>query len=361
MRKCSPAMALLFLGLLASGCSGAPQGNVDPATPMVATPVATIAPAAGANGSAQPAVAPAEPTTAATAAAVAPTVVALSLGNLTVEEYPIVAQEVDTPSHFEFNQRVAPAVLEKREAWRTPIPEERVARANDALAQFGYRLAPKGEQDGFLFDLYRGENVVKADIDAVWPISVAASGQELALAVETAGGTYLVRRDRVEPWDPSQHAAIAPVMVGDDLVSVDIAANGKDWDVRRAEQVVYTVRDKPIVVASPVKGLWSWDGHWVLEVDGQVIVDGQDLNGELGYDEIFAWQLLDGQPFYFFKQGAQVGVSYAGQTLAPRYDDVVHYECCEPAAFNVTGNGTMVWGYALRDGMWDYIEMGVYK
>ena len=28
--------------------------------------------------------------------------------------------------------------------------------------------------------------------------------------------------------------------------------------------------------------------------------------------------------------------------------------------FNVGGNGTMVWFHALRDGMWYYVEAGVY-
>lgn len=35
--------------------------------------------------------------------------------------------------------------------------------------------------------------------------------------------------------------------------------------------------------------------------------------------------------------------------------------CCEPAAFNVAGSETMVWFHALRDGVWYYVEIGVYK
>mgnify|MGYP001143051209 FL=1 len=29
--------------------------------------------------------------------------------------------------------------------------------------------------------------------------------------------------------------------------------------------------------------------------------------------------------------------------------------------FNVSGNETMVWFYALRDGVWHYVEAGVYE
>jgi hypothetical protein len=64
----------------------------------------------------------------------------VSTSDLTVEEYPIVAQEVDSPNHFEYFQRIPPEVSEKRQAWREPTPEGRVARTNQALANFGYRL-----------------------------------------------------------------------------------------------------------------------------------------------------------------------------------------------------------------------------
>jgi len=47
--------------------------------------------------------------------------------------------------------------------------------------------------------------------------------------------------------------------------------------------------------------------------------------------------------------------------LPYQYDEVVHYDCCEAAAFNVAGNERMVWFHALRDGIWYYVEMGVYQ
>jgi hypothetical protein len=60
-----------------------------------------------------------------------------------------------------------------------------------------------------------------------------------------------------------------------------------------------------------VKGLWSWDGeHWLLEVDGFLIQDGEVLNERLGYEDIFGWQLLNEKPFYYFRKGPRVGISY---------------------------------------------------
>ena len=55
-----------------------------------------------------------------------------------------------------------------------------------------------------------------------------------------------------------------------------------------------------------------------------------------------------------------MGISYDGEVLPVNYDEVIHYRCCEPAAFNVGGSEQMVWFYARRDGAWYYVELGKY-
>jgi len=287
-------------------------------------------------------------------------------GALTVEEYPIVAKEVDSPGHIGYMQRIdTVTVLEERLAWRRPSPEGRVANTNQVLGKFGYRLVPR-EKPGcptcVLYDLYHGDKLVQSMLNVVWPITVNDKGDDFALLVEDdRGRDFLIRRDAVEPWDPSRHAFKPPVYAGDSLVTIEVDYEGGQMAVRRGNEIVYTTPLPPPSPEDPVKGLWSWRGRWVLELKGQVVVDGKSLNQELGYDEIFGWRLLKGQPFYFFTRDGRVGVSYAGEVLPYQYDEVVHYKCCEPAAFNVAGNDTMVWFHALRDGMWYYVEMGVYE
>jgi hypothetical protein len=81
----------------------------------------------------------------------------------------------------------------------------------------------------------------------------------------------------------------------------------------------------------------------------------------LGYESVFGFTLLNGQPFYFFQQDDAIDLSYAGQTLPYTYKTVIHNACCEAAMFNVGANDDMVWFHALRGGMWYYVEMGVYQ
>ncbi len=281
---------------------------------------------------------------------------------LVVEEYPVADLAKGLPTDVEGTGWLAASIRDKRAAWREPGPAERVAASNKVLRPFGYRLVAK-DKPGFsfpLYDLYRGDQVVLSDLDAVSPVSVSANGDDFCLVVEKFnGGYHLVRKADTQPWDPLRYVG-APVFVGQDLVIVERDEQAQRLVVRRGPEAVYTWDAGGPRPDDPCKGLWSWEGHWVLEVDGRLVVDGQEMNPQLGYDEVFNWRLVRGKPFYFFRQGEQVSISYGGQVLLQQYDKVRHYECCSGAAYNPGGNDTMVWFFGLRGNTWYYVEMGVY-
>jgi hypothetical protein len=120
----------------------------------------------------------------------------------------------------------------------------------------------------------------------------------------------------------------------------------------------------------PVWGFWSHDGHWFLEIakyipgseypytKGDVIQDGVSMAERLGYDEIFAFQLLDGKPFFFFSMDGHIGVSYDFQELPIRYDKVSHHGCCSAGAFNPWQAEQMVSFFGMRENVWNYVEIG---
>lgn len=281
-------------------------------------------------------------------------------GELTVEEYAVVEASVDSPTRFEFNRRIPDEVFQKRADWRGGFRERRLAGNNALLEPFGYALKVKQGAVMELYELHRGDELFLDNINEIWPVSVSASGSDFALVVEILnGGFRLARKDGVESWDMSASQYFPPVFYGEELMSVGWDGARSQAQVMQGDRQVYAF-SAAYLVAPPVKDLWSYEGSWLLEVDGFLIQDGENLNERLGYEEIFGWQLLGGKPFYYFRKGPRIGISYDGRILPVYYDDVPHYRCCEPAAFNIAGNEDMVWFYGLREGMWHYVEIGRY-
>lgn len=279
---------------------------------------------------------------------------------LTVEEYAVSEASEDSPTGFEFRERIPTEVFRKREEWRGGIWEKRLAGNNALLEPFGYSLKTKEGSEMELYELYRGNELILDEINFFRPVSVSASGNDFALVVETMnGGAKLVRKDSLTDHDMSASMSYPPVFYGDELISLYYDYERNQVQVRRGEEPIYGFASQ-FMVDVPAKGLWSWDGHWLLEVDGFLIQDGENLNESLGYEEIFGWQLLNGKPFYYFRKGPQVGISYDGQVLPVSFEEIIHYRCCEPAMFNNGGNEDMAWFYGLREGKWYYVEVGVY-
>jgi hypothetical protein len=284
---------------------------------------------------------------------------------LTVEEYAVVEASLDSPSHFEFIERIPDEVLEKRAAWRGSFSEKRLQANNTLLEPFGYALTAKEGAEMELYELWRrtkrGEELVQGEISFTWPVSVNAAGDEFAMVVELWNDGYLlVQQDQSEEWDMGSSLYIPPVFYEDKLLSVRWDYERGEAQVMRGEQQMFAFAGV-YLVDMPVKGLWSWDGHWLLEVDGFLIQDGEVLNEVLDFEEVFGWQLVDGRPFYYFRKGPRVGISYDGRTLPLYFEEVIHYRCCEASMFNNDGNQDMAWFYGLREGIWNYVEMGVYE
>jgi hypothetical protein len=211
-------------------------------------------------------------------------------GEMILEEYAVIDGRVDGPGHLEFFQRIPPAVLEKRRAWREAEPVE-----------------------SYLDPVEVGEERVTVEADPYGEFQMHGGvGSSMYVSVQKNG-------IEVYRYNMLSHAGVFPLYY-----------------------------------------LGNWDGQWVLEANGMLIVDGKIVNQDWGYDEIFGAQLLNEKPFYFFVQNGETHVAYHRQVLPMAYDYVFHGMCCEPAVFNVAGSGKMVWFYALRDGVWHYVEMGVY-
>jgi hypothetical protein len=289
---------------------------------------------------------------------------------LTLEEVAIVADAEDRPTHLEYRERLGQELLDRRRPWREPDPQEKVAEYNEILAPFGYRLEAEfnAEWNLTFYDLYRTTMTepLLLDLMRVWPPSVSASGNEFVMAVENAPNVQptnlLITPQGPMPWEAADSNMLPPAYLGDAQAAV-VGKPGQGIDLEYTvwvggEQVYKGTA--PMMVTHPLRGFAVWADHWALELEDQVIVDGVDLGAELGYDKVFGFQVLGGKPFYFYEDDRTVHLSYDGETLSASYEQVVHNQCCEMSMFNVAGNQDMVWFHALRDGLWYYVEAGLY-
>jgi hypothetical protein len=139
--------------------------------------------------------------------------------------------------------------------------------------------------------------------------------------------------------------------------------------VYRGEEEVFSADAGLPSPAVPLQALWTYDGHWAMEIlyadadtwQGRLYVDGELTNDLKAYDEAFGFQLLGGRPFHFFTRGGSVGFSYDGQEADLGYDDVIHYRCCGESILNPQPAEDMVAFFATRDGTWYYVELGRFR
>jgi hypothetical protein len=154
-------------------------------------------------------------------------------------------------------------------------------------------------------------------------------------------------------------------------VGATLSRNGK---------LVLNISLGDITPVDPIRGLWSYKNHWVLEVahcrkrkveegrftrvyvdcNGEIIQDGKSITKQLGYEETFGFQLMSGKPFYFVMKDGQIGISYDGQEVLLGYVEIPHYYCCEPSMLNPDASQNMVSFFARRGSNWYYVEIGVF-
>ena len=297
---------------------------------------------------------------------------------MTTTEYPIVNADCDPLAHFDgFQARVRALNLDEWARYETDR-QRRAEAANRLIGPFSYRLAGRqvdlgggnpvlASRQTTVFDLYKGDEKLATDITQIGPVSLNASGDDFILWVENTDTQEAteVGRDtlrKLDWWVSGFNTAL----VGPNLVRYAYASDhlfpvgaASQTIVYRNNEVIYNLSiPEPGSASNPVQWLWAWQGHWVLEVGNVVVQDGVLQNPKLGYDEMFAWHLVNGSPFYFFSKSGVYGLSYAGRTLPQHFDDIIHgLLCCEPAAYSLNSSSEGAWFYALKDKVWYLVSV----
>jgi hypothetical protein len=294
-----------------------------------------------------------------------------SAADLKIEEWKVVSAYEDTPNRYEFDTRIPEAVKDRNADKRGWGNSFRLDEANRALEKFGYRLDldPETYWATLLKTEANGsETVLAKEINYFSRVTYYLDRNgvgDFALRLDTNEGSYLASKAAFEPYDAALHCFHSPVYAGEGrLITVECHRGDEGFQFERVVikqngEEIFSYMAGDIMVTEAVKSLNAWEGRWVVEINGTLVVDGAIYNlKDLPATKIHDFSLLNDKAFFFYEQnGAQTRVMYNGQDLGLAYDEVIHYRCCEPAMFNPSANGQMVWFYARKAGYWYYVEI----
>lgn len=289
------------------------------------------------------------------------------LGELTLEEYRLYPDDLHTPMDMFAMQQALAEPLALRADRRTTFYEldftAQLEAANAILAPAGFYLAPQEGTDEGRLSLFEGETFVLQDFRLFGPPTAGPGPDgepDFAMLIEMLAqpqGYFLVRKNDILPYELETSFWTQPVFVEGGMATLESGKRASSQVLVKLEgETVYTFISsfsKPQNVL-----LQSWNGRWVLLVDGLLVIDGEIANPVLGVSEIFNPGLLKGKPFFFFIKEGITGLSYSGQELDLSYEEVMHNMCCWGGGFNPGINEDMVWFYARKDGWWYYVELG---
>jgi hypothetical protein len=290
-----------------------------------------------------------------------------------IEEYklPDEAQK-ESPSEKIFLEFIPPDAPREDQKPGTTWSPDTWEDINEKIEPFGYELRPTAV--AYLYQLYKDgvmvfDNIYELPSVYQFPTS---DGKKITFFVRTLKNPdlspysndnaviYLVENDVITQWEEGPGSPIdpkrPPILVEDELLWLQVGEN-------TYVQVQNNQRDTLFSFATyfgarlPVNKFRSWNNHWILEIGNFVIQDGEIFNEKYGFEEAFDWYEINDKPFYFFRRGPRVGISYDGNFLPVYYHEVVHGYCCGLALNNPRMDENSVRFFGKRDDVWYYVIM----
>lgn len=349
-----------------------PTRTPDPSKPT-RTPRPTDTPDASGRPSTTPADVVGQPTRAVRLSTI-------PLLGLKVEEYYLgPAEDYDLqPGSIEKNQEFYDNIPQEVFARRAVFQAEQAISSpdeiNTALEPFGFRMEPTGGQSSRQYRIYRGEELLFDHVTAYGAVSLNRSGTDFIFPI-TLGNyeVWVIQKDRFEMWYAGEPRHL-PIFAGDDVVAI-----GEPEEYKEAGQMVFGV---PILVNNepkfrlalpyqganncPIEKFRAWGDRWVLEMEGEVLVDGEKLTKKYAYEQVFNWQLINGKPFFLFKDAGYYGMLYDGEKMSVTYSEIVHWSCIDQQGggginLSVVSSDQMVAFFARRGMGWYYVQVGDFK
>jgi hypothetical protein len=295
-------------------------------------------------------------------------------GGSSLTEYPLAQAQNADPGDVIFLDFIPAEALPNPGTPGYSYQSNSLERVNEAISADGYQLHPGSEN--YLYDLYQNGELALANLYRLPEIYrfTTPEGERLVFLAYTSidpaknfyapgnAKTYLIQNNAITLWENKPMNAMfgewKPIWAANQLLLLGLGEH-TDVQVRNSQQDVIFSFATYFVTHIPMNTFQAWDDHWVLAVDNFVIQDGEIINQPLGFEEVFDWHLINGKPFYFFRKGPQVGLSYDGQFLQPYYHEIIHGYCCGLALNNPTFGENTVRFFGKREDTWYYVVVKI--
>jgi hypothetical protein len=290
----------------------------------------------------------------------------------TVTEYKLPPEaQTASPEKKIFGEYIPP---EARPTQRPVViyPANSLEKVNGIIAHYGYEL----QAEGYLYHLYQGgaprlKNLYR--LPEVYRFPTTGAEQLVFFAYTTRdpeqpyyardnADIYLIQNETISLW---QNGPLNPMGSGDkpiwaagQLLVLGVGDH-VNLQVRNSQHNLVFSFETYFGTHIPIERFQAWDKHWTLEVSDFVVQDGEILNAKFGFEEIFDSHQIAGQPFFFFRKGPRVGISYAGQFLAVYYHEVMHGYCCGLALNNPMIIENTIRFLGEREGVWYYVVIEI--
>lgn len=161
----------------------------------------------------------------------------------------------------------------------------------------------------------------------------------------------------------SSHEQIAASGQPLNIEEANAALAGSGYELESTDGTLRLLRGVEPVEECLLPGAFHiWEAQWVLELNGDVLVDGERLTEQRVFDEVFTWQVLAGQEFFLYRQNNTYGMYFDGRSLPQRYDEIVRWDCADQQSaggfnFSAQGSEEAVGFFARKGGRWYYVRV----
>ena len=297
----------------------------------------------------------------------------VTVRGLVIETFPLGPAEgyslepEDYNNHQVFYESIPPAILTHLAGlWQANQPQS-LEILNARLAPFGYRLT-RNPDDAALYDLYQDGQLLHNKITQYGTLQINATGTDFILPVTIdVSEVWILQRNSFLFWF-SGRPRFLPIFSGDITTSLSdpvksAVTGGSEVLVMQDQQAIYSL---PVsyegAQCCPIESFQAWNDGWVLEAEGDVIMNGESLREKHAYSQVFNWQALADKEFFLYQQGSTFGIYFDGLELPYQYDQIVHWPCFDQLGgsgynFSARGNGWIAGFFAMKDGAWSYVEI----